>query len=124
MSEQIRVTSVTIPEIHTIPPDRDTVASCDSGTEAGTGEWCEAGEEEHGAPGTAGLAKVRLQRSHAIRDSASPPPPGYGASQGSQGTQTSHTPPTMSEGGSERSTGEILLCAFAYLDTILFLSRK
>ena len=102
MSEQISVSAVTIPEIHTIPPeDRDTAASCDLGTEAG--DWSEVGEAEHGGQGTAGLAKVRLQRSHAIRDSTSPPPPGHGAS---QGTQTSHTPLTMSEGGSERSTGE------------------
>ena len=100
MSEQI---SVTIPEIHTIPPeDRDTAASCDLALEPGTGEWCEVGEAEHGQ-GAAGLAKVRLQRSHAIRDSTSPPPPSHGAS---QGTQTPHTPLTMSEGGSERSTGE------------------
>ena len=103
MSEQISVSGiVTIPEIHTIPPetDRDTAASCDQ--EAGAGDWCEVGEAEHGQ-GSAGLAKVRLQRSHAIRDSTSPPPPGHGAS---QGTQT-HTPLTMSEGGSERSTGEM-----------------
>ena len=99
MSEQISV--VTIPEIHTIPPetDRDTAASCDPGPEAG---W-EVGEAEHGQA-SAGLAKVRLQRSHAIRDSTSPPPPGHGASQ--PVSQTSHTPLTMSEGGSERSTGE------------------
>ena len=104
MSEQISVSgTVTIPEIHTIPPetDRDTAASCDQ--EAGAGDWCEVGEAEHGQ-GSAGLAKVRLQRSHAIRDSTSPPPPGHGAN---QGTQT-HTPLTMSEGGSERSTGKMI----------------
>ena len=75
MSEQISVTC--IPEIHTSPPeDRDTLASCDLALEPGTGEWCEVGEAEHGQ-GAAGLAKVRLQRSHAIRDSTSPPPPGH-----------------------------------------------
>jgi len=44
-----------------------------------------------------GKGKVRLVRSHAIRDSASPPPPGHGP-----------TPPgPVSEGGSERSLGNV-----------------
>ena len=65
-----------IPEIH-LPPGVESQDSED---------W----EGEGGAKG-----KVRLVRSHAIRDSASPPPPG-------------HAPPPpgpVSEGGSERSLG-------------------
>jgi len=42
-----------------------------------------------------GKGKVRLVRSHAIRDSASPPPPGHGSA----------PPGPISEGGSERSLG-------------------
>ena len=52
-------------------------------------EWDTAESGEDGVKGV----KVRLVRSHAIRDSASPPPP---------------APGNMSEGGSERSTGESL----------------
>ena len=48
-------------------------------------------DPETGEDGVKGV-KVRLVRSHAIRDSASPPPP-------------APAPGNMSEGGSERSTG-------------------
>ena len=51
-------------------------------------EWDTAETGEDGVKGV----KVRLVRSHAIRDSASPPPP-------------APAPGNMSEGGSERSTG-------------------
>ena len=68
------VHSAVIPEIQ-LPPDWDPETQQETGEDGGKG------------------VKVRLVRSHAIRDSASPPPP---------------APGNMSEGGSERSTGESL----------------
>ena len=48
-------------------------------------------------------SKVKLMRSHAIRDSTSPPPPGY---HGHNHVGGSPQHQTVSEGGSERSIGE------------------
>lgn len=69
-----------IPEIQ-LPPGVEHQDSCE--------DW------DAGVKG----AKVKLMRSHAIRDSTSPPPPGYGHNHGQC------QPQTVSEGGSERSIG-------------------
>ena len=59
-------------------------------------EHQDSGEDWDGVKG----AKVKLMRSHAIRDSTSPPPPGYGHAHGQCQAGT------VSEGGSERSIGK------------------
>jgi len=80
MSENI------IPEIQ-LPPGVEHQDSCE--------DWDQVGSK--------GGAKVRLQRSHAIRDSTSPPPSVQSANH--QCPHQNQAQGNMSEGGSERSTG-------------------
>ena len=72
--------------------------------------------------GSKGGAKVRLQRSHAIRDSTSPPPSVQSANH--QCPHQNQAQGNMSEGGSERSTGIYLSLKFNLVEKQRFSEQK
>ena len=93
--------SLTLPEIHLPEPDLEEAEA--------------EGPEEWEADGDGGTRRVKLIRSHAIRDSVSPPPPGR---------VSPHSPPrfnSVGEGGGSGSDLRSIGDFYNFMNTCIYI---